>query len=281
MRSHLLAAGMAVGALTLVTACGALSSGSADAPATTAATPSSAMSANAMADGPAAMTLRAEQTGLGAVLATGSGLTLYYYTGDQPGSGISACTGSCAVSWPPLIAPVQIPPGVKLAGPVGQITRPDGLMQVTVDGYPIYRYTGDTAPGQANGNGVSGTWHVVHVRTATHPRGGLMRVQNTAVGSVLANPHGLTVYYFTADQPGSGISACTGGCAATWPPVVAPVRIPGGVSLAGPVGFIVRPDGTRQVTIDGYPIYRYAGDKIPGQVNGNGIGGKWRVIHVS
>src|SRR5579859_1545740 len=274
MRHYLPAVALAA-ALTLVSGCGIFSSGAGASPAQS--TPP-AMAGQALAvAAPAATILRAQQTGAGSVLATATGLTLYYYTGDQPGNGASACTGSCAVTWPPLLAPVQVPSVIKLAGPVGQITRTDGLTQITIDGYPIYRYTGDTAPGQANGNNVGGQWHVVHVRTS-HAKGGLMRVENTPAGVVLANPHGLTVYWFTADHPGSGVSACTGGCAATWLPVVAPVRMPPGVKLAGPVGYIVRPDGTRQVTIDGYPIYRYVGDQRPGQVNG--LGGRWRVIHL-
>jgi hypothetical protein len=43
---------------------------------------------------------------------------------------------------------------------------------------------------------------------------------------------------------------------------------------------ITRPDGTKQVTINGYPVYYYAGDKAPGQVTGNGAGGTWHVIKV-
>lgn len=288
MRSHLLAAGMAAAATTLLTACGVFSSGDASPPpspssSAAAGMPATSAAANASANAMGASTesLRTEQTGAGTVLATSTGLTLYYYTGDHPGSGTSKCTGSCAVSWPPLVAPVQVPNGVRLGGPVGQITRSDGLPQVTIDGYPIYRYTGDTMPGQASGNGIGGEWRVVKVRSAHgHAPGGLMRVENTTAGLVLANPHGMTVYYFGGDQPGSGVSACTGSCALTWPPVVAPVRLPAGLKLAGPIGSIVRPDGTRQVTVDGYPIYRYAGDHGPGQVAGNGLGGQWHVVHV-
>lgn len=308
MRSHLLAAAMAAAATTLLSACGVLSSGGASPPAPS----DSAMSASSGATGGAgaadtggmsgaagggnasansmsgtagltgtAGTLRTEQTAAGTVLATTTGLTLYYYTGDHPGTGVSRCTGSCAVSWPPLVAPVRVPRGVKLGGPVSKITRSDGLTQVTIDGYPIYRYTGDTMPGQATGNGVGGEWHAVKVRSAHgHKTGGLMRVEHTTAGLVLANPHGMSVYYFAGDQPNSGVSACTGGCTLTWPPVTAPVRLPAGLKLAGPIGFIIRPDGTRQVTVDGYPIYRYAGDHAPGQVNGNGIGGQWHVVHV-
>ena len=51
--------------------------------------------------------------------------------------------------------------------------------------------------------------------------------------------------------------------------------------LPGAMGMITRPGGTRQVTINGYPVYTYAGDSAPGQVTGNGIGGAWHVIKLA
>ena len=108
--------------------------------------------------------LKTEIIGAGKVLASGGGLTLYYYAEDKPGSGKSVCTGSCAVAWPPLAAPVRAPAGVRLPGPLGVITRPGGVRQLTINGYPIYRYAGDKAPGQATGNGIEGAWHVIKIR---------------------------------------------------------------------------------------------------------------------
>jgi predicted lipoprotein with Yx(FWY)xxD motif len=231
--------------------------------------------------------LKTETTSAGTVLASSSGLTLYYYSADKPGSGKSACDGSCASAWPPLTGTAQAPAGVTLPGAIGTITRQGGVHQVTVNGYPLYTYADDKAPGQVTGNGVGGVWHVIKVSPGSASasgsgsgHGGMMKVETTSAGKVLANPHGLTVYYYTGDKPHSGVSSCTGSCAMAWPPVVAPVQIPAGVKLAGPVGVIVRPNGVRQVTIDGYPVYRYADDKAPGQASGNGAGGEWHVIKV-
>jgi predicted lipoprotein with Yx(FWY)xxD motif len=215
-----------------------------------------------------------ELTGAGTVLASPRGLTLYYYTDDKPGSGRSVCTGGCAAAWPPLVAPVRGPAGVHLPGPLGTITRADGTKQVTINGYPIYRYADDTKPGQATGNGVEGAWHVIKIHSAART----LRVTHTSAGTVLASPKGLTLYYYTEDKPGSGRSVCTGGCAAAWPPLAAPVKAPAGVHLPGPLGTITRADGTKQVTINGYPIYRYADDTKPGQATGNGAEGEWHVI---
>jgi predicted lipoprotein with Yx(FWY)xxD motif len=161
------------------------------------------------------------------------------------------------------------------------ITRPGGGTQVTINGYPVYFYAGDKAPGQAAGNGIEGAWHVIKIRrTKASPASALKVIRTKAAGTVLASSRGLTLYYYTEDKPGSGKSVCTGSCASAWPPLVGPVRAPAGVRLPGPLGMITRPGGVRQVTINGYPVYRYAGDKVPGQAAGNGIEGAWHVIKI-
>ena len=118
------------------------------------ASPSSALTA----------ALKAETTRAGAVLANDHGLTLYYYSADKRGSGTSVCTGTCATAWPPLAAPVKAPAGVRLPGKLGVITRPGGLRQVTLNGYPLYYYIGDKTPGQVMGNNVGGAWHVIKIK---------------------------------------------------------------------------------------------------------------------
>jgi predicted lipoprotein with Yx(FWY)xxD motif len=123
---------------------------------------SQAMSASPSA-GPAT-TLKTETTRKGQILASSRGLTLYYYSADQRHSGKSACTGTCATAWPPLAAPVKAPAGVRLPGKLGVITRPGGVRQVTLNGYPLYLYAGDKAPGQDAGNGIGGSWHVIKIK---------------------------------------------------------------------------------------------------------------------
>ena len=217
------------------------------------------------------------------MLANDHGLTLYYYSADKRGSGTSVCTGGCATAWPPLAAPVKAPAGVRLPGPLGMITRPGGVRQVTINGFPVYLYAGDKAPGQATGNGMEGTWHVIKIHSATAAttgRAAALKVARTRAGPVLASSRGLTLYYYSADKPHSGKSACTGTCATAWPPLAAPVKAPAGVRLPGRLGVITRPNGVKQVTLKGYPLYFYIGDKAPGQVKGNGIGGAWHVIKI-
>jgi predicted lipoprotein with Yx(FWY)xxD motif len=278
------AAGAALIAVALaVTACGA-GSGSSPGGAygygtqttqATQAAPGSSSSVSTVA-------LKTETTRAGTVLADHHGLTLYYYSADKRGSGKSVCTGGCATAWPPLAAPVKAPAGVRLPGPLGIITRPGGLRQVTINGFPIYLYAGDKAPGQETGNGMSGSWHVIkiHAATAAAGRAAALKVSHTRVGPVLASSRGLTLYYYSADKRHSGKSACTGTCATAWPPVAAPVKAPAGVRLPGKLGVITRPGGLRQVTLNGYPLYFYIGDKAAGQITGDGVGGAWHVIKI-
>jgi predicted lipoprotein with Yx(FWY)xxD motif len=226
--------------------------------------------------------LKTETTRAGRVLASSRGLTLYYYSEDKRGSGTSVCTGGCATAWPPLAAPVKAPAGVRLPGPLGMITRPGGVRQVTINGFPVYLYAGDKAPGQDTGSGVEGSWHVIKIPTAAAATGRAtaLKTETTRAGRVLASSRGLTLYYYSEDKPHSGTSVCTGACATAWPPLAAPVKAPAGVRLPGRLGVITRPNGVKQVTLNGYPLYFYAGDKAPGQAKGNGIEGSWHVIKI-
>jgi predicted lipoprotein with Yx(FWY)xxD motif len=61
--------------------------------------------------------------------------------------------------------------GAKMPGPIGMITRAGGAKQVTINGYPIYYYAEDMAPGQAKGNGAEGKWHVIKVKMTSGSTG--------------------------------------------------------------------------------------------------------------
>ena len=275
----LLITGASLAVTLAVTGCGKGSYSAGSPPGGAYGSPASSMSATSSATAGAVQggVLKTETTSAGTVLASSHGLTLYYYAEDKPGSGTSVCTGGCASAWPPLTAPVKAPAGVRLPGPLGMITRPGGVEQVTINGYPIYFFSGDKAPGQDMGNGYEGAWHVIEIHAAATRT---LTVERTSAGTVLAGVHGYTLYYYTEDKPGSGRSVCTGGCAKAWPPLVAPVKAPAGARLPGRLGMITRPGGVRQATLNGYPLYTYSGDKAPGQATGNGIGGAWHVIKI-
>jgi predicted lipoprotein with Yx(FWY)xxD motif len=92
-------------------------------------------------------------------------------------------------------------------------------------------------------------------------------------GTILTTSAGKTLYIFTED--GKGKSACTGGCATEWPPLVAPKG--DAVSGVAGLGTIKRSDGSRQVALRGQALYRFAGDSGAGQVKGQGEDGDWFV----
>ena len=93
------------------------------------------------------------------VLTNIKGLTLYSLSVEKNGKFI--CTGSCTSTWIPLV----VARGTTPKGPVklGTIKRPEGKIQVTFKGLPLYTFHGDSAKGQANGEGCKdvGTWHAV------------------------------------------------------------------------------------------------------------------------
>jgi predicted lipoprotein with Yx(FWY)xxD motif len=91
-------------------------------------------------------------TRLGAVVADRRGRTVYMFTGDSPGH--SACTAACLQSWPIVAAPAITPSAAaSMTARLGTLDRADGGRQLTVNGYPIYTFTGDTGPGSTAGQG--------------------------------------------------------------------------------------------------------------------------------
>lgn len=97
----------------------------------------------------------------GSILTDGKGMTLYLFDKDEPIRPQSACTGACAQTWPLLTASDGHTVGAGLdAHKLGTAARPDGEIQLTYNNWPLYRFSGDTAPGQTNGQGIGGIWHV-------------------------------------------------------------------------------------------------------------------------
>jgi predicted lipoprotein with Yx(FWY)xxD motif len=121
--------------------------------------PSPASARPATAAEPA--TLAVARVPLGDVV-TSDGATLYRSDKDTAKPSRSTCVGQCAVSWPPVLSSGGVPKldGVN-AALVGIVIRPDGGEQLTLAGWPLYRYSGDTAPGETRGEGSGGTWHAV------------------------------------------------------------------------------------------------------------------------
>ncbi len=117
----------------------------------------------------ASSTLKTAKVGGATVLTSPKGFTLYSFAPDT--STKSNCNGACAKYWPPVKGPVTAS-GVK--GTFATIKRSNGSTQATFDGHPLYTYVGDTAPGQAKGNGLNlsgGVWHEI-TTSGSAPAGG-------------------------------------------------------------------------------------------------------------
>src|SRR6266705_5416868 len=93
------------------------------------------------------------------VLTNAQGMTLYHFTPDSAKQ--SACSGACAQTWPPLVFTGSGGPtsSTTLAGKLSVQMDANGR-QVEYNGHPLYTFSGDTAPGQTNGEGLLGKWFV-------------------------------------------------------------------------------------------------------------------------
>jgi predicted lipoprotein with Yx(FWY)xxD motif len=100
------------------------------------------------------------------------------------------------------------------------------------------------------------------------------------LGTVVVDTEGYTLYRFDKDKAKPPTTACVDDCAKKWPPVVvdrtAKLRVDGIEDAA--IGLLERPDGTTQLTIKGWAVYRYSGDEQPGATEGQGAGGTWYAI---
>jgi predicted lipoprotein with Yx(FWY)xxD motif len=96
----------------------------------------------------------------GPILTDESGMTLYLFTADS--RGVSTCVDGCLAAWPPLLTDGE--PSVQGAADatlLGTLTRDDGNVQVTYDGWPLYFFAADMVPGDVAGQGVNDVWFVV------------------------------------------------------------------------------------------------------------------------
>jgi predicted lipoprotein with Yx(FWY)xxD motif len=97
---------------------------------------------------------------LGSFLVDDKGMTLYLFTKDTPNT--SVCYDKCATTWPPLLTTGAPAAGDGLdASKLGTTTRKDGTVQVTYNGWPLYYYQKDKAPGDVTGQDVGGVWYVL------------------------------------------------------------------------------------------------------------------------
>jgi predicted lipoprotein with Yx(FWY)xxD motif len=153
------AAGLsAVALLALASACssGKSSTASSSSPPSSASSPSGSQSSAPSTSGGAGTTVNSAMVTVGGaqttVLTAPDGHTLYFFTPDTAG-GKPTCTGGCASIWPALTATSP----TEASGATGTLSVVNG--QVVYNGHPLYEYSGDTAAGQTNGEGIMGKWY--------------------------------------------------------------------------------------------------------------------------
>ena len=105
-----------------------------------------------------------------------------------------------------------------------------------------------------------------------------LAVADSDLGEIVVDADGFTAYAFFEDEQG-GDSTCYDECEAAWPPITVDGEPAAGDGVDDSLlGTIERENGSTQVTYDGWPLYRFASDAAPGDVNGQGVGSVWYVI---
>jgi predicted lipoprotein with Yx(FWY)xxD motif len=237
--------------------------------------------------------VKTAETELGNILVGPNGLTLYGFTNDVDGQ--SSCSGTCAEAWPPLTVDANWTVGPGLDSAVfNTVTREDGTEQLVAGRWPLYYFSGDTVPGDVNGQGSGGVWFAVNVDTTlvdaaatggeadeTDEAGDAsaqpVQVAETSLGEALVDSEGMTLYAFTQDADGT--PTCTGDCASTWPALL----VEGEPTIGDPLDLatfstVDGAEGGTQLVAGDWPLYRFSGDSAPGDVNGQGSGGVWFAV---
>jgi len=220
---------------------------------------------------------------LGKVLTDSAGMTLYRFDKDTAEPPKSSCDGDCAKKWPPVPADdASAGEGIDKSL-LGSVTRSDGSKQLTVGGWPAYRFAKDTQAGDTKGQGVGGTWYVLNPegkKAKVNDLPGLSTRKDPELGEIVVDKNGHTVYRFMKDEAWpKPVSNCKGACLEKWP-AVEPVDFADtkGIQQKGYMNF-ARQDGKgNQQTINCWPIYTFSGDKEPGDTNGQGVGGTWFAV---
>jgi predicted lipoprotein with Yx(FWY)xxD motif len=154
----------ALAASLLLAACGGSSSSS-----TTSSAAGTQPAAQTSSSPSSAALVKTASNSLGTILVDSQGMTLYHLSGEQNGKFI--CTSSACVGvWHPLIAPSSGAPSGEVSS-LGTVKRPDGTMQITYKGTPLYTFTEDQQSGETKGQGIKdvGTWSVIATGSSSTP----------------------------------------------------------------------------------------------------------------
>jgi predicted lipoprotein with Yx(FWY)xxD motif len=161
----------AIAASLLIAACGSSSSKN-----------TTGSAATTHAGSSSAVVVKTASSSRGTILVDSQGMTLYHLSGEQNGKFI--CTSStCLGVWHPLIASSSGTPSGEV-GSLGTVKRPEGTMQVTYKGTPLYTFAQDKQAGETNGQGIKdvGTWTVVTATSAPSSTSGSSEPEKSSGG---------------------------------------------------------------------------------------------------
>lgn len=251
---------------------------------------------------------------LGAVVTGDGGFTLYRFEKDDPKTPKSTCDGQCAQTWPPVPAGAAPPTGID-AKVLGEVTRTDGARQLTIGGWPVYRYSQDKAPGETKGQTVP-NWGAIAPdgkraglagggseggdvgsggkegaggqesgdRTGGHNNNGNQHGgvrEDTEVQVIIQPILGQILVDSrgrTLYSNGGGLeqTRCRGECLRGWRPAAVSGLAP---SFAGIDKRLIStrrlPDESLQLVINGQPLFLFEGDAQSGRIEGQGRDGCW------
>ncbi len=115
-------------------------------------------------------------------------------------------------------------------------------------------------------------------QAGAQPVAGITATKAPGLGAIVTDDAGRTLYRFDKDTAEPSASNCAGDCANLWPPALADGRpAPSGVDPEL-LGTVTRADGSTQLTLKGWPVYYFSGDKKPGDVTGQGVKGVWFAV---
>ncbi|WP_406457774.1 SCO0930 family lipoprotein [Streptomyces sp. NBC_00876] len=141
------------------------------------------------------------------------------------------------------------------------------------------RTHGHERRGPASQQGRSATGVDTNPEPASAKRAGQLAVRDSErLGKVVTDGEGFTLYRFDKGAASPPTSNCEGDCAKAWPPLPAGNVTAAAGTDAALIGKVTRADGTRQLTLAGWPVHRYAKDAEPGDAQGQGAGGTWFAV---
>jgi predicted lipoprotein with Yx(FWY)xxD motif/plastocyanin len=220
----------------------------------------------------------AEDPELGTILTDAEGYTLYYFTKDALPE-TSLCTGGCVTNWPLFYAAdLEVGEGLDSAD-FSSIEHPEGGMQTTYKGWPLYYYINDLNPGETNGEVVGNVWFVAK------PDYSIMLIDNILVGKdgvtynsnyepgeevvqYFVDEYGMTLYIFVNDTYNqNNYTKPDFSNNAVWPiyeEELQRVASTLDTALFGSIDVF----GHQQLTYNGWPLYYYGGDSLRGNTTG-------------